>query len=1076
MSASNVNPNHRIKSGQSVSLIATIKRLIRAYPGGLGIVKELIQNADDAEARTIQITLDWRTHKIEQLPDLEMAEFLQPSLLIFNDAAFTENDFDAIQKIGEGSKQTDLTKAGRFGLGFNAVYHLTDYPSFASLDRIKFFDPHLTVFKQGGEGWWLENSEIQEFLKLYRSGLPEGYCLENSTVFRLPLRIKLQRNANSISKTIFDKELIQNFRDELLNISEEILLFLKSVDEIRVCEIVDREVCELLRVTTKNKQKVFAERQKLTSLLQSRESSSLSVSYLQEIETRNQEGTFTSLWRVCNVIRSEEKEIQRGIDLMAQCEEKAVPWAGVAAMIKTSKTSIKTDFFEGKAYCFLPLNFATDLPVHIHGFFDLDEARTDLTRKTDLADPKRNVRADWNLLLVKHVLSHAYASLIKSLVEDVGEQDPQRFYRFFPISSSNPTLEDLPKFVIEQLQSHRVIRSAIAHPFMNQGQDVDSRWVEPTMIKVLPKRYGDLLEPLRLEKIDLPDPSLPSEIEKVFKDAGKPFATFEPSDLRSQLQTRQPLGMPLDQAPRACLRKKEWLIGLLKYCLSDRPRDVSGLPLAILADGTLQSFGYSTAGFIYITPPDAYEILQEQIFADFPDWFLDDDLIAPVRDSDIKNFNGITSLMPVEVAKRLKALLSPDGSTPVKWQPDGQAIPNANWLALVYQYLKTLDRFYPEFNQISLVPCRDGLLYVGGNDATPLWHGTTNPAREILEMLEYFGVRLFAAQGELQDNISTFRKRHPDQMIDRLTVPKVIDKLAGLPNLPVYNREVHERLIDYLCSDRNWFYQDGKNDEGRKTKLRQLAIYPTIAGELTDINDRVFIPTDYTFPKIAGQLKLLHLGASENNPGWKILYDYLGVKPLNHERMLRNLLRDYGNLNNIEQVEALEWIKNHLDIAEVEAKSSDPSSNLKKEVKEARLILCIDGQLRAANTIYHPKVYETVKQILGEIIYSPDMAVYKNQDDWVAFFEKLGMQTKPSPKDLLLYVEDQIEKAKEGLTPEISRSLRSIFSFLEKNWEKLSKDKPFNDLANILKQKEWLPVECNPGNLKRFIGFKMPDE
>ena len=335
-------------------------------------------------------------------------------------------------------------------------------------------------------------------------------------------------------------------------------------------------------------------------------------------------------------------------------------------------------------------------------------------------------------------------------------------------------------------------------------------------------------------------------------------------------------------------------------------------------------------------------------------------------------------------------------------------------------------------------------------------------------MVSYF----FASP--LQDNISTFRKRHPDQMIDRLTVPKVIDKLAGLPNLPVYNREVHERLIDYLCSDRNWFYQDGKNDEGRKTKLRQLAIYPTIAGELTDINDRVFIPTDYTFPKIAGQLKLLHLGASENNPGWKILYDYLGVKPLNHERMLRNLLRDYGNLNNIEQVEALEWIKNHLDIAEVEAKSSDPSSNLKKEVKEARLILCIDGQLRAANTIYHPKVYETVKQILGEIIYSPDMAVYKNQDDWVAFFEKLGMQTKPSPKDLLLYVEDQIEKAKEGLTPEISRSLRSIFSFLEKNWEKLSKDKPFNDLANILKQKEWLPVECNPGNLKRFIGFKMP--
>ncbi|TYQ30523.1 DUF3883 domain-containing protein [Pseudanabaena sp. UWO310] len=1073
MNTPHQNQNNRLGGGQTVSLISTIKRLIRAYTGGLGIVKELIQNADDAEARTVQITLDWRNHHIDDLPEPNMEQFLQPALLIFNDAAFKEKDFDAIQKIGEGSKQTDLTKAGRFGLGFNSVYHLTDYPSFASLDRIKFFDPHTTVFPRGGEGWLLADREIQDFLKLYESGLPQGYALANSTVFRLPLRVQPQRNANSISNTIFDRDTIQNFRDELLNISEDILLFLKSVDEIRVCEIVDREVCELLRVTTKNKQQVFAERHKLTSLLQSGSSSSLSISYLQEIETQNQEETFTSTWRVCNVIRSDEQEIQSGIALMAKCEEKAVPWAGVAAKIKTSQANVKADSIEGKAYCFLPLNFATGLPVHVHGFFDLDEARTDLTRKADHLDQKRNVRAEWNLLLVKHVLSHAYANLIKSLVEDVGEQDPQRFYTFFPISSSNPTLKDLPKFVIEQIQSHRVMRSAIAHPAMNESQRqvVDSHWVKPKTIKVLPKGWDDLLEPLRLEKIDLPDPPLPLAIESVFKDAAKPLATFQPSDMRSQLQTRHPLGMPLDQAPRACLRKKEWVIGLLKYCLSDRTRDVHGLPLAILADGTLQSFGYSTAGFIYITPPDDYEILQEQIFVDFPEWFLDDELVTQVRD--IEKSNGITSFMPVEVAKRLKALLSPDGSNPVEWQPDGQAIPSTDWLALVYQYLADLKIFPLEFKQIPLVPCRDGLLYVGANDATPLWYGTKF-SREILEMLEYFGVRLFAAQGELQNAIATFRSRHPHQMIDMLSVPKVIDKLAGLPKLPVYIREVYERLVDYLCSDRTWLYGDGKNDEGRKTKLRQLTIYPTISRELTDINERVFVPTGYKLPKIAGKLQLLRLGASETNQDWKILYDYLKVKPLNHATMLRYLLRDYINLSNVEQIEALEWIKNYLHLAEGEAKSGDPSSDLKKEVREARLIRCIDGQLRAANIIYHPKVYDAVRKILRERAYSPDMEVYKNQDEWFDFFQELRMQTAPSATDLQNYVDGQIQKAKFGLTPEISRSLQDIFSYLEKNWETLSKYKLFNDLANVLKQKEWLPAECNQELLKRLIGFKIP--
>ena len=32
--------------------------------------------------------------------------------------------------------------AGRFGLGWNAVYHLTDVPSFVSGDQLVAFDPH----------------------------------------------------------------------------------------------------------------------------------------------------------------------------------------------------------------------------------------------------------------------------------------------------------------------------------------------------------------------------------------------------------------------------------------------------------------------------------------------------------------------------------------------------------------------------------------------------------------------------------------------------------------------------------------------------------------------------------------------------------------------------------------------------------------------------------------------------------------------------------------------------------------------------------------------------------------------
>ncbi len=48
-----------------------------------------------------------------------------PALYAFNDAAFTEEDWEGIQRVGRSIKQDDPTKVGRFGIGFNSVYHIT---------------------------------------------------------------------------------------------------------------------------------------------------------------------------------------------------------------------------------------------------------------------------------------------------------------------------------------------------------------------------------------------------------------------------------------------------------------------------------------------------------------------------------------------------------------------------------------------------------------------------------------------------------------------------------------------------------------------------------------------------------------------------------------------------------------------------------------------------------------------------------------------------------------------------------------------------------------------------------------
>ena len=48
-----------------------------------------------------------------------------PALYVYNDAVFTGEDWNGIQEIARSRKREDSLKVGRFGIGFNSVYHIT---------------------------------------------------------------------------------------------------------------------------------------------------------------------------------------------------------------------------------------------------------------------------------------------------------------------------------------------------------------------------------------------------------------------------------------------------------------------------------------------------------------------------------------------------------------------------------------------------------------------------------------------------------------------------------------------------------------------------------------------------------------------------------------------------------------------------------------------------------------------------------------------------------------------------------------------------------------------------------------
>ena len=80
---------------QTERITTRLRDLVRSYPKGLALIKEFLQNADDAGAEDLRVIYDRRHHDHDGAfpnhPDMKVA--LGPALLFFNDKPFTDKDF-----------------------------------------------------------------------------------------------------------------------------------------------------------------------------------------------------------------------------------------------------------------------------------------------------------------------------------------------------------------------------------------------------------------------------------------------------------------------------------------------------------------------------------------------------------------------------------------------------------------------------------------------------------------------------------------------------------------------------------------------------------------------------------------------------------------------------------------------------------------------------------------------------------------------------------------------------------------------------------------------------------------------
>lgn len=95
------------------------------YHNGFPILKELLQNADDAGAGRIDASANecYFILAMDRLRDSQHSLMSGPGLCILNDGDFTADDASSITSLGLSNKATQSGTAGKFGLGLKSVFH-----------------------------------------------------------------------------------------------------------------------------------------------------------------------------------------------------------------------------------------------------------------------------------------------------------------------------------------------------------------------------------------------------------------------------------------------------------------------------------------------------------------------------------------------------------------------------------------------------------------------------------------------------------------------------------------------------------------------------------------------------------------------------------------------------------------------------------------------------------------------------------------------------------------------------------------------------------------------------------------
>jgi hypothetical protein len=397
------------------STIGAIQEILGNYNQGFPVIRELLQNADDAHATTLDI--GW----IAAPRGFANPLLKGPALFVLNNGRFEDSNEEAIRRISGSDKGSQDGAIGKFGRGLKSVFHLCEGFVYASsvLDGISgerwSLDPSktnlLTPWDLGqyhSEWSTFDEREMNAIAKALEPFLPVGepwFCVW------VPLRRKSACtgcNVGPIQENEFPGDQVgppQFLRDEVSDSCIETILSLPLLSSLRLVRYWLPDAKNMLQPTEVRFAEHSTHRRFVTGETEPGEwplRGELIARTTRAVFAGHEvllpaNGLFDELkgrrdWPVQDVLHRDSK--QKG-EPHAAAVFLGVPTATTGTLRVADAVFLPVGPRPSPQHW--PGSWAIDLLLHGYSF--VNSNRTNIERRIESADTKQQLRAEWNAAL-----------------------------------------------------------------------------------------------------------------------------------------------------------------------------------------------------------------------------------------------------------------------------------------------------------------------------------------------------------------------------------------------------------------------------------------------------------------------------------------------------------------------------------------------------------------------------------------------------------------------------------------------------------------------------------------------------